>query len=156
MSTRYLPILDAIAAALLAINPQRVVTRHWRDFADQPEELMRKGVWIARCEGVSGYSYEASDGNFATDGLRATEHGRMAIILIGQLLLPLNADGSNPTGAQIDAAEFALVHELEQLADDAIETDTLMALKLCDVRLSQQADSPYAWVFSTWETFPVN
>lgn len=156
MSTRYLPILDEIQARLEAINPQRLVTRNWADFANRPEDVMRQGVWIIRFDGIASYPYEVSDGGFATDSLRPTEHGRMRIVVIGQILLPMNADGSNPSGEQIDAAEFDLIHELEQLADDAIETDLLIALKLESVITSQQAESPYAWVFSTWETLPLN
>ncbi len=49
-----------------------------------------------------------------------------------------------------------MIHELEQLADRAIETDGLAALLLKDVAMSQQVEAPYAWVFSTWEVFSVN
>lgn len=151
MSERYIPLLDGIKAQLQAIAPDRVVTRNWKPFQNcKPDDLAR-GIWTIRTSGIPRYPYEASDGQFDTDVLRASENGRMRIVIVGQLQLATNA-----TGEEIDAAEFGLIHELEQLADRAIETTGLEALLLKDVAMSQQVEAPFAWVYSTWEVFSVN
>lgn len=151
MSERYVPLLDAIAERLREINPARVVTRNWKPFQNRRREDLVAGVWTVRTSGITRYPYEVSDGQFDTDSLRATENGRMRIVIVGQLQLANAA-----TGEDIDAAEFGLIHELEQLADAAIETEGLEALLLKDVAMSQQVEAPFAWVFSTWEVFSIN
>lgn len=151
MSERYIPLLDGIKAQLQAIAPGRVVTRNWKPFQNCAQADLARGIWTIRTSGIPRYPYEASDGQFATDSLRATENGRMRIVIVGQLQLPPGA-----TGEAIDAAEFELINELEQLADRAIETDGLEALLLKDVAMSQQVEAPFAWVYSTWEVFSVN
>lgn len=152
MSTRYMPLLAAVVTRLQAINAARVVTRTWEDFVNRDESELLAGVWMVLSSGIGRYPYEVSDGQFATDGLRATENGRLSVTVVGQLLLP----DPNVSGEAIDAAEFDLIAELEQLADDAIETVDLVALKLNRVQMSQQVDRPLAWVFSEWEVFPLN
>lgn len=151
MSTRYKPLLDKVVERLAAINPGRVVTRNWDDFANRPEPEMKLGVWMVRSGGIARYPYEVSDGQFDSDSLRATEHGRLRISIVCQQLLDIQC-----TGEQVDDAEFVMIRELEQLADDAIEIEELMALKLDSVSMSQQIEKPYAWVVSTWEVFSLN
>lgn len=151
MSTRYKPLLAAIVTALQAVNPARRVTRSYDDFANRPEADLVAGVWTVQPGGITRYPYEVSDGGFAADGLRATEHGRLLVRITGQLLLP-----GDCTGLAVDDAEFGLVHELEQLADAAIEHELLGTLQINDVRMSAQVEKPYAWVDSTWEVFPIN
>lgn len=151
MSTRYKPLLAAIVTALQAVNPARLVTRSYADFANRDQALLLAGLWTVQPGGITGYPYEVSDGGFATDSLRASEHGRLLVRITGQLLLP-----GEPTGLQIDDAEFDLVHELERLADAAIEHPLLAALQLNDVRMSAQIENPYAWVDSTWDVFPLS
>lgn len=151
MSTRYKPLLAAIVTALQAVNPARNVTRLYADFAYRPEPALLAGVWTVQPGGITRYPYEVSDGGFDSDSLRATENGRLLVRITGQLLLPADC-----TGLQIDDAEFDLVHELEQLADAAIEHELLGALVLLDVQMSAQIEAPYAWVNSTWEVFPIN
>lgn len=147
MSTRYAPMLADVMALLAGISPARKVTRNWKDFAKQPQAELQAGIWIVRPAGTGPYPYETSDNGGATDGLRATQHAPLRITILGQQVLPANADG-----AAVDAAEFQMIHELEQLADAAIDTDGLEALRLVgDVQMSQQIECPYAWVHSTWE-----
>lgn len=151
MSVRYIPLLDAIKTRLQEIAPDRVVTRNWKPFQNHKQEELINGIWTVRTSGIPRYPYEASDGQLATDSLRATENGRLRVVIVCQMQLP-----NDSTGEQIDAAEFQMIHELEQLADMAIETEGLEALLLKDVAMSQQVEAPYAWVFSTWEVFSVN
>jgi hypothetical protein len=148
MSTRYLPLLAAITTRLQQINPARQVTRSFRDFADRTPADLHAGIWTVQPSGVVAYPYEVSDGQFDSDSLRATEHGRLRLTVVGQLLLPQSA-----TGEDVDAAEFGLIHELEQLADAAIDDAQTMSLLLKSVQMSEQAECPYAWVLSTWEVF---
>ena len=150
MSTRYLPLLNAIRGALAQINDQRVVTRNWDDFANRPQPELQKGVWIIRPGGITSYPYEVSDNQFDSDSLRATEHGRLRVTVIGQQQLAPNC-----TGEDVDEAEFQMIHELEQLADDAMQIDGLQTLLLKSVRMSEQVEKPMAWVASTWEVFNV-
>lgn len=148
MSTRYLPILAEVVTQLQTISPARLVTRNWADFAQRPPADLARGIWIVRSGRIGPYPYEVSDNGGATDGLRATENARMQLTIVGQIELPPGAEGTD-----VDAAEFQMIHELEQLADAAIETDVLCALLLKDVQMSQQIETPYAWVSSTWEVF---
>lgn len=151
MSTRYLPMLEAIKAQLEAINPARIVTRSYKDFRNRPQEDLLAGVWMVISSGVRSYPYEVSDNQVDSDTLRATEHGRLVVRITGQLLLP----DPDSDGAAIEAADFALLHEVEQLADAAIEVPDLMALVLKSARTSQQVDAPLAWLDTEWEVFPL-
>lgn len=148
MSTRYLPLLAAVSARLQLINPDRQVTRSFLDFAERKPVDLRAGIWTVQPSGIVAYPYEVSDGQFDSDSLRATEHGRLRLTVVGQLLLPTGA-----TGQDVDAAEFGLIHELEQLADAAIDDAQTMSLLLKSAQMSEQAECPYAWVLSTWELF---
>lgn len=151
MSERYGPLLEAVKTAMGAINVDRVVTREWKRLQDYPQSDLERGIWTIRFAGVDRYPYEASDSQLDTDDARATANGRVRLTIIGQLKLAEDA-----SGLDIEAAELALIHELEQLADEAIETDELMALLIKDATTSQQVEAPYAWVYSTWEVFPLN
>lgn len=146
MSTRYVPMLADVAALLATINPQRVLTRNWKDFANQKQADLKLGIWIVRPAGIGPYPYETSDNGGATDSLRATQCAPLHLTLLCQQELPTAA-----TGADVDAAEFQMIHELEQLADAAMDTAGLEALQLLDVKMSQQIECPYAWVHSTWK-----
>lgn len=148
MSTRYPPMLASIATLLGSLAPGRLVTREWRDFANQPRPALQGGIWIVRPAGVGPYPYETSDNGGATDSLRATQHAALHLTLLCQQELV-----SAATGADVDAAEFQMIHELEQLADAAMDTDGLESLQLLDVKMSQQIECPFAWVHSTWKVF---
>ncbi len=147
---RYADQLAAVVDRLNTINPDRVVTRHWTDFANQKQPDLQKGVWLLRPAGVARYPYEVSDNQDPSSSLRATEHGHFRFVLVGRLLLPVDC-----TGQDVDDAEFELISELEQLADEAMDTEGLQALLLKEVRQSQQVELPYAWVMSTWEVIPL-
>lgn len=146
----YAAQLDAIVAALQAINPDRVVTREYQDFANRAQSTLQAGVWSVLPGGVKRYAYEVSDNGGPTDSLRATEHGTFVVTIVGQLLLPEDC-----TGVDVDNAEFAMLQELEALADAAMDTPGIEALQLLDAQMSGQLERPYAWVTSTWETFPL-
>lgn len=143
--SRYVATLTAMVEQLREINPDRVVDRSWEDFAERSQDDMRRGVWMVLPAGIPSYPYEVSDGQFDSDSLRATQHGRQAITVVGQILLPEPA-----TGEDVDLAEFELIHELEQLADAVMTDERTQTLLLRDVQQSQQAERPYAWVVSTW------
>lgn len=145
MSSRYQAMLAAVMAQLAVINPARVVTRTWADFDQRPPEDLQAGVWIVRPARVGPYNYETSDNGTATDSLRATQLAPMQITILGQRVL-----GATANGEDVDAAEFELIDELEQLADAAMEIDGLERLVLQDVQMSQQIECPYCWVHSTW------
>lgn len=149
MSTRYPQLLAGIATALGAINPARMVTRTWQDFGYRPAADLARGVWVVRPADIGPYDYETSDNQTATDSLRATQISPLQVTILGQLQLAQGA-----TGEDVDAAEFGLIHELEQLADAAMAIPGLEGLRLQRVQMSQQIECPYAWVMSTWTISP--
>lgn len=151
MSTRYELLLQAVKTALAARAPGRVVTRAYESFENRAAADLDQGIYSILPGPIGPYPYEVSDHQGGTDSLRATQCARMRISIVGQLRLAESA-----TGEDVDAAEFAMLAELEQLADDAIETDTLMALKLVSARPSQQAEKPYAWIHTEWEVFSLD
>lgn len=150
--SRYLPLLDTLKARLAEIAPNRLVTRKYDDFANREQSSeMAGGVYQILAGGVRSYDYETSDQQDASSSLRATAASRFRFVVIGQQWLGDHADGE-----AVEAAEFQMVAELEQLADEALELDGLhgLLLKRCDT--STQRETPFAWVVSEWEVFPVN
>ncbi len=151
MTSRYVTLLEAMNAALAALAPARIVTRDYLPFNLRAQPDLELGIYTILPGPIGPYPYEVSDNQGATDSLRATQCARQRIVVIGQLLLPESA-----TGVDVDNAEFEMLAELEGLADDAIETDTLIALKLLSARPSGQVERPYAWIHTEWEVFPLN
>lgn len=149
--SRYVTLLEAMKVALAARAAGRVVTRDYLPFNLRAQPDLEAGIYTILPGPIGPYPYEVSDNGGATDSLRATECARLRVTVIGQMLLPEGA-----AGVDVDAAEFEMLAELEALADDAIETETLIALKLLSARPSGQVESPYAWIHTEWEVFPLN
>lgn len=151
MTSRYDILLDAAKTALASIAPDRLVTRTYLPFALHKQSDLVRGVFTILPGRIGPYPYEVSDNQGITDDMRATQCARLRFAVIGQLLLP-----ESVTGEEIDHAEFELLSELERLADEAIELDTLMALKLLSALPSGQVEKPNAWIHTEWEVFPLN
>jgi hypothetical protein len=143
MSSNYAGAMARIATQLAAFAPTREISRTFMDFARRPDATQKKGVYVLLPRGVEGYDYEASN-HFAGDPPQ-TELGAFVFVITGQIKLPENA-----AGEAIDAAEFAMLAELERFADAGITDEDLKDLLLRRSVLSQQQEAPYAWVFTEW------
>jgi hypothetical protein len=147
MSAPYAAALARVATLLAAHAPSRVITRTARDFAAQPDDALAAGIYTLLPRGVEGYDYEASDP--LTDPLdgdpEQTALGAFVFVITGQMKLAEDAGGED-----IDAAEFAMLAELERFADAGIADETLKDLLLRRSVMSQQQEAPYAWVFTEW------
>lgn len=143
MSGSYEAAVNQIETDLIAALPSRVISRDYLDFADQPDELIAKGIFTILSRGIESYDYEVSD-HFTHDPPQ-TELGAFCFVITGQLKLPESC-----TGRQIEAAEFGLIKELETFADKGITDETLKDLLLKRMVMSQQLDKPFAWIFSEW------
>lgn len=145
MSSDYRGALARILNLLSTAYPDRVVTRSYKDFADHKDADLSRGIYTILPRGVEGYDYEASDPSGGVDGPRQTELGAFVFTIVGQQKLQKGSDGE-----AIDAAEFAMLHELESFADAGIDDDDLKDLLLRRTVMSQQLEAPYAWVYTEW------
>lgn len=139
-------LLDLLAAAFADAAPGRVITRNWIDFAQQPAEDLERGIWIVRWSGMGPLSYETSDNNGVTDGMRATQVAPLEFTVLCQRELHAEA-----TGEDVDAAELEMLDELDAVASAVIDMPGGETLQLVNVVPSQQIECPFAWVLSTWK-----
>ena len=135
----------ALEAHLAGLSSDRIVTRTYKDVSERPAADLRKGIYTILCRGVDGYDYEASDHSGGIDAPAQTELGQFVFVITGQGSLPDKAEGE-----AIDAAEFAMLAELESFADQGITDDDLKDLLLKRTVMSQQLEAPYYWVMTEW------
>ena len=136
IKARYSDRLDLIVDRLGEIAEDRVITRTYREFGQQPADQLAQGIYTVVSAGVRSYPnvYESGD------------EGRQRIFIIFQGKAPEGASGED-----IEEIEFDAMNELELLAEQ-IPLD-IPTLVLQSAETSTQLDSPYCWVRSTWETF---
>lgn len=144
--SRIATLLDALADALALAGPDRLVTRNWTDFANHQAEDLERGIWTVRWSGMGPLTYETSDNNGITDGMRATQVAPLEFTVLCQQELPANA-----TGEDVDTAELAMLDELDAVAAAVIDIPGAETLQLVTVVPSQQIECPFAWVLSTWK-----
>lgn len=148
---RYIPMLEAIVTTLQSVAPTRTVTRVSSEFANRDQLTMAEGIFLVLPGSVRAYDYEVSDNQSSDNGLRATAQGRLAFTISGQQYL-----GESATGLDVDAAEFAMLADLESLVDEAVRTEGLQALLLKSVEFSGQVETPWARITSSLELFSLN
>jgi len=145
MSGSYNAALDAMVAAIQAVATTRIVTRTLVDLDQHQAADLQAGIFIVIADGVRGYPYEHSDYHNGVDAPSQTELGQFEFIVIGRGQLPEGSDG-----AAVEAAEFAMLAELEAVADAAIGSDPLLDLLLLRSELSGQLVAPYCTVYTRW------
>ncbi|MFW6340651.1 MAG: hypothetical protein ACOC0Q_07265 [Wenzhouxiangella sp.] len=133
--TDFEAVLDAIQGELAAIAPQRLVTRDFKDFTQHPRDERQNGVFTILPGPRTGYSYEYRPGDLP----------RCQIFVYGELTLP-----GDPKGREIDAAEAAMARDLEQLANQAPETNGLEELVLESITGSAQTLRPTASILAVF------
>lgn len=146
MSVDYAALMGSIAGALALLAPDRVVTRTYRDFEQHAHEDLESGVFTVLAGGVSRYPTDWCD-TLDAEGPTATALPVFAFRILGQGVLAEGADG-----ADIEAAEFALMAEIEALASTLVSDESLPGHEeLCRTVLrgidqSNQLEAPYYWV----------
>jgi hypothetical protein len=144
----YAGLMVAVVTALAeAAGSGRVITRTYADFDARPEPDLVAGLYTVLAAGVREYPWDRCDSADDASGPGATALPVFMFRVLGQGLLPEGADG-----AAIEAAEFAMVSEVEALADALVTDDSLdQHEELCRVVLkgidqSQQLEAPYYWI----------
>lgn len=144
----YNALLEAVKAKLGAIAPARIVTRTYQSFEHRNEPDLQTGIFTIVAAGVRAYPWDRVDSaDGSPDGPGATSLPVFSFRVIGQGLLPEGADGP-----AIEAAEFAMLQQIEELADELVRDETLdEAEELCRVVLqgvdqSSQLEAPYYWI----------
>lgn len=122
--------MAAVAAALTAALPARVVTRSLLDFADRGKTDIAKGVFTIISRGEGGY--RNYNGREAMDG-------RHRILLVGQIALAETA-----TPADVEDAELAMVEDVKGFVR-ALPVG-LCSLVMTGFTQSGQLETPYGWV----------
>lgn len=135
-----------LASELAAQAPLRGVTRTFRVHAQRSDAELAPGLFTVLANGVPDYPYEHSDYSPGLDAPSQTELGTLALIITGQIKLPEGCDGE-----AVEAAELAMLADLEAFADAAIADDALVTLRLLSARQSAQLDTPYGWIHTEWQ-----
>lgn len=143
--TRYVDALNAMKAAVEAVAPERVVLRKLKDLDAHTAAEMAAGCFMIVPDGVRSYPYETSDAYPGIDTPSQTDLGNFEFAVIGRGLLKENAAGED-----IDAAEDAMLAELEAVANAAIGTPILQDLHILRSEFSGQLLAPYYAVYTRW------
>lgn len=122
--------MNALAAALAAMYPTRVVTRDLLDFAERADADLLSGVYtvVARKEG----DYTHTMG-------REAHYGELMIGLLGQIRVAEDAAHS-----AVEDAEGVMIGEIKALVRS--RTLAINSLRLVACRMSGQLEHPYGWV----------
>lgn len=150
----YADLLGVVGETLVAINPARVVTRTFRDFASRDELTeLTPGIFTITFAGVRAYPADRCDQHDG-DGPGATALPVFRFRITGQQFIPLpDADD----GAALEAAEFSMLQDIERLADRLMSDHTLdhfevlSRLTLQSVQTSEQLEAPYVWIAALFE-----
>ncbi len=145
MSSDYAGAMARIKELLIEQFPERAITRTYKTIQDRSEKELKSGVYTLLSRGIEGYNYEASDHAGGIDAPSQTELGSFEFVITGQMKLKEKCNGED-----VDAAEFAMIKDLETFADQGIDDDELKDLLLVRSVMSQQMESPYAWVYTEW------
>lgn len=133
--TDFEAVLTAIVSLLGTIAPAPLVTRHFRDLDSYDDEQQAEGVFTVLIGPRTGYNYEYRPGDLP----------RVTIWIYGERRL----DGNDP-GPEIDAAENEMATQLEKLANQAPENETLLELTLQSITPSAQTTPPVASVLGSF------
>ncbi len=130
--------MAALAAALAARQPARVVTRDYMDRAQRPQADLLKGVYTFLSMGEHGFTnapgYNAQD-------------GRQRVIVIADIQVAEDAAGSD-----LEEAEFTMVDEMKGLCRNL--PANLCVFNLESWQQSGQLEKPYGWVSFSLEYVP--
>lgn len=131
----YATRMEQIKTQLQTIAPGSAVTRTYRDHGQRTSEDLAAGIFTIVSSGVTEYASIEPPGDF----------GRQRVLIIWQGKVAEDA-----TGEDLEAAEYAAMNQLEQLAaeHDPVITPELI---LKSAETSMQLEAPYAWVASEWE-----
>lgn len=143
--TRYVDALNAMKDAVIAAAPDRVVLRTLKDLDQHTAEEMTKGCYMIVPDGVRSYPYETSDAHPGVDAPSQTDLGNFEFAIIGRGQLEERADGE-----AIDAAEDAMLAQLEAVADEAIGIEILQDLQIIRAEFSGQLLAPYYAIYTRW------
>lgn len=150
----YADLIGAVAEALAEVAPTRVITRTFRDFEQRDEaNELTPGIYTLTFAGVRSYPWDRCDQHDG-EGPTATAFPVFRFRITGQCVLDARAAED---GAAVEAAEFDMLTEIEQLADRLVADDTLdqhdelCRVVLLNVVASEQLEAPYAWVSALFE-----
>jgi hypothetical protein len=144
----YLAMMQAVRAKLAAVAPTRIVTRKYAMLDEARETDLNAGIYLVVSSGVSRYPWDWTDSaDAAPDGPPATAMPVFVFRVLGRQLLAESADGED-----VEAAEFAMLAEIEELAAELVrdesmaEHEQLCRAVLKGIDMSNQLETPYAWV----------
>lgn len=137
--------LAAFIAALAALAPARVISRTLRDLDQHTDAEMQAGLYIVLADVVRSYPYVTSDYTGGAGFPSQTQLAPFEFVVLGRGRLAEDADG-----VAIEAAEQAMINELETLADQAIVNAPLQDLTLLRTEFSGQLLAPYYAIASRW------
>lgn len=145
-AARISAVYSAMLAVMTAAAPARVVTDSYLPFDVRPDSELVQGVVTILFSGVPEYDAEHS-GSY--DGVDHDQTGfaQLEFSVVGQMRLP-----ENSTGAQIAAAEIALLGDIEKLANQGLADEDLTELRIVSAHCSQQMEAPYLWVATKFRT----
>ena len=134
MKTPATDILDELAAALAAINPQRQVSRRWKDRSNYRMEDRQNGIHtlLYRGEGRNPDIYNST----------------LRLLVIGHVEVPQR----DTTGEDVETAEQALIAELKALN----ESDAGALLTINSIVTSMQIEHPNGWYVAECSYGPVD
>ena len=124
-------VAAAIVALLASIQPDMLVTRHFKDLDSYGRTQQSDGVFTVLLGPLTGYGYEYRPGDLS----------RRTIWIYCEKKLA----GDDP-GPAIEAAENAMIADLERLAREAPENEQLAELFLQSITTSAQTTPPIASV----------
>lgn len=150
----YADLMGAVAQVLAEIAPARTITRTWKDFADRDHDNeLVPGIYTVTFCGVARYPWDRCDQHDG-EGPGATALPVFRFRVVGQRVL---AEEDAMDGSALEAAEFEMLHEIEELANRLVsdhglpETEELCRAVLQNAVTSEQLEAPYVWVAAMFE-----
>lgn len=137
-------VIAAMKAVVQSVAPTRVVSETFKAFDLRADADLQAGVITILFSGVDAYDYEHSD---SFDGIDATQtdNALIALQVLGQQRIDADA-----TDTEAQAAELALLADIEKLANVGIQNDVLANLRITSAKTSTQLEAPYVWVHTTF------
>lgn len=133
-----------LVTAIQTAAPTRVVTREYKDRAYiDPADLIA-GVFTVISRGVKGFSNLPG---------RMASFGRHQVLVTGQMVIDEETLGRAATGPEVEAAEFAMVAELQATARSSLP-ESIGGLEMIEFAQSGQHERPHGWVAVKFEIGP--
>lgn len=133
----------ALVAALAAVNVDRIVGRNFQRRSDHNDADLEKGVFTVMSRSASGLHRAMGV---------ASEASRQKVLIVGQIRVP-NSGGAEGNGEAVEAAEFAMMADLEALMDSQL-AEIISGLEWLGVTQSGQLEAPYGWIAAEFEIGP--